>query len=297
MEVVLGRPATHAEPRESWLSHVALPEWVALAYFIQLAFLGLVRPIPASHRAALLLLPCVLFGAWVVETRTTRDWSRVVRHFASLGLILLGYWALGCFAGPPLQTLQGAWVQWDRGLLHDAGLQRAIESGGPIGPWILETIYLLLYTIPVASVCVLYGTGGGRQVHRFLLILFAGTFAAYALLPFVPVVSPRVAFPGTDLPAWQNPVRHLNTWLLDNMDISTSVFPSGHVAVAFSSAWGLLSTLRGRRRIWVTSLAVASLVYLATIYGRYHYAVDGLASILISLVAWRVAERFLPDEG
>jgi membrane-associated phospholipid phosphatase len=80
--------------------------------------------------------------------------------------------------------------------------------------------------------------------------------------------------------------------VLDHLDISTGVFPSGHVAVAFSSAFALLSVLRQRRWIWCSAFIIATMVYVATIYGRYHYAVDGLASIVIAFVAWRVAERW-----
>ena len=38
------------------------------------------------------------------------------------------------------------------------------------------------------------------------------------------------------------------------------------------------------------------LVYLATIYGRYHYAVDGFASFLIAAAMWRISEVCLSNE-
>ena len=78
----------------------------------------------------------------------------------------------------------------------------------------------------------------------------------------------------------------MNTYLLDHLDISTSVFPSGHVAVAFSSALALFTVLRERRKVWMGAFAAAVLIYAATIYGRYHYAVDGAASILIVTASW-----------
>ena len=46
-------------------------------------------------------------------------------------------------------------------------------------------------------------------------------------------VSPRLAFPSESLPAWHSVWRTINIWLLDHGDIDSSVFPSGHVAVAF----------------------------------------------------------------
>ena len=54
------------------------------------------------------------------------------------------------------------------------------------------------------------------------------------------------------------------------------MFPSGHVAVAFSSAFGMLRALPEVRWAGIGLTVYASLVFLATIYGRYHYAGDGV---------------------
>jgi membrane-associated phospholipid phosphatase len=104
-----------------------------------------------------------------------------------------------------------------------------------------------------------------------------------------------LAFPNQDLPHAASLWRHINVWLLDHCDISTSVFPSGHVAVAFSSAFGLLRAIPERRWVWLSFLAAAVVVFTATIYGRYHYAADGIASIAISVVAWLCTAAWDPD--
>jgi membrane-associated phospholipid phosphatase len=42
-----------------------------------------------------------------------------------------------------------------------------------------------------------------------------------------------------------------------------------------------------RKRWWWGGIfTAATLVFIATVYGRYHYAVDGIASIGISTGAW-----------
>ena len=66
-------------------------------------------------------------------------------------------------------------------------------------------------------------------------------------------------------------------------------FPSGHVAVAFSSGFGLLRAMPRKRWWWSAIFATATMVYIATVYGRYHYAADGIASIGISTAAWWVS--------
>lgn len=126
-------------------------------------------------------------------------------------------------------------------------------------------------------------------MHRYLYTMLLGTLTVYALLPLLPVHGPHVVYPLADLPNVRGLGRGINVWILDHMDISTSVFPSGHVAVAFSSGLGMLAAVRERPWIWGGVMAAAVVVYVATVYCRYHYAVDGLASIAVVMAAWAVS--------
>lgn len=278
-----------------WWSSVAATtkaaELIALAYFVYLAVLGLVRPVPLSHRLILLAIPWILCYLWRLETGSSKPWSRVLRQWSSLALILVGYWSVGWFTSPPLESLQAHWLRLDRELLDTIGLRGMLEQFGPLLPFTLETVYLMLYSFPPLALGVVYFCGARRHADRFLTTLFLGVFPAYASLPLFPVHSPRVIFPGQDLPHFNAFPRTLNTWLLDNLDISTSVFPSGHVAVAFSVAFALMTVLPHRRSVWRTAFALAVVVYMATIYGRYHYAVDGLASFVLAATGCWIGSR------
>jgi membrane-associated phospholipid phosphatase len=289
----LAQPALRSVPVAA---HIRPGEWVALGFFVFLAGIGMIWPIPSAHRATLCCVPILLWSVWRLESLRSRPWSRLFREWSSLTLIPVGYWLLGWFSSPPHVLLQARWLEWDRTLLDGLGLRWVIEAGGIAVPELLEAVYLCLYALPAAALGIAYACGARSRSNRLILALFLGTFSSYALLPFLPVSSPRLAYPGKDLPRFAGPARLINIWLLDHWDISTSVFPSGHVAVAFSSAFGLLGALRGRRRICVTAFVAAILVYLATIYGRYHYAVDGFASFLIAAAMWRISEVCLSNE-
>ena len=272
-------------------------ERVVLTYFCYLALLGLFRPLPPIHRAALFAVP-VFIGALIrMEAAASRPWTKIIRQLASLALILVAYWLLAWFASAPPGKVESTWVRWDETLLNGFGLKRAVEAAGWLGPSLIETCYLLVYAIPPVSLGILYACGASARAGHFLTILFLGTFTAYALLTLFPIVSPRLAFPASSVPAFQGVARRMNTFLLDRFDISVGVFPSGHVAVALSSALGLFSALRERTWIWGAALLMAFFVYLATIYGRYHYAVDGLASICVVLILWRAAETRFSKQG
>lgn len=266
-------------------------EKIALAYFTYLSCLGLIWRLRIGQLLLLASIPVALWTVLQIQLRSNRRSVTITRDWWPLSWILIGYWAMGWFTSPPRGVLQGELARLDRLLLNNANLRALIEAAGPFFPAMLETIYLLLYAIPVVCMGILYAHGERSQAPRFLLLVFAGTFTAYALLPYVPVISPRIAFPRADLPHYTGMARGVNTWLLDHLDISTGVLPSGHVAVAFSSALAMVTVLR--RRPWVGRCiaGAAGLVFLATIYGRYHYSTDGLISIAIVSVTSRFASR------
>ena len=79
--------------------------------------------------------------------------------------------------------------------------------------------------------------------------------------------------------------RQLNWWLLGGGGISTGVFPSAHVSSAFAGAFAMWMVMPKPRWIYRGMFVLACFVFWATIYGRYHYAVDAVAGLGVGLVA------------
>jgi hypothetical protein len=286
-----GDPAVAAQgnsPRknEAPLSGFRTAEKIVIAYFMYLAILAALRDLPLSRIALALLLPAAIAATiWTAILRPGK-WSNLLRNWALLILILVGYWELQWFASDRLIPWQQTWLNWDRQVLGAWGLRAAIEAFGPVIPALLEVSYLCVYAIPPFCLAALYILGRRDRINSFLTTLFMGSFCAYALLPLFPVQSPRLVFAGSDLPHVGSAIGTLNVWLLYTFDISTSVFPSGHVAVALSSTLGLWRALPEKPGLSYFLFAVSTMVYLATIYSRYHYAADGLASVVIAVIAW-----------
>jgi membrane-associated phospholipid phosphatase len=109
---------------------------------------------------------------------------------------------------------------------------------------------------------------------------------AYALFPYFPSEPPRTVFPNQDLPSFATPFRSFNLWLLGGWGIHTSVFPSAHVSGAFSAALAMRRLLPEKPWAWRFLMALAVLIALATVYGRYHYLVDALAGVGVALAAF-----------
>lgn len=286
---MLAHHAANAAAIESdtWLSRCRSGEKIAAVFFVYLAALGWLQNISPLKLALACIVPVLILalGNW-----QTLDGGRItsyLRDWLASGLILTAYWEIGWLAtGHYLRATQSDWLVWDRAILYQVGLKQGIEIFGPIGPAVLEFCYLLLYGIPLFCLFMIYWHNRHAQVDRFYRVFFLGTFAVYGILPLIAIESPRLFVPDQDLPIYMSVFRKVNVYVLDHLDISTSVFPSGHVGVAFASFWGLYSVLPEKRALWGGVLAIALLVFAATIYGRYHYAADGLASIAISTLGW-----------
>lgn len=294
MDAALVRAVMGNFERQAALGRLYHHETCVLAFFLFLTILGPLRSIGVLHTSFLLAASAAVWCVRYLDTQ--RPWVRIAREWGSLAIILPAYWSVGFFASPLATQWQETWVRWDRMLLHTLRLQNGIEALRPAVPAILETLYLLLlYAIPPLSLGILYACGERDKTKRFLEVLFLGTLTAYALLPLFPVESPRVAFAGEDSPLFHQFPRTMNVWMLNRLDIATSVFPSGHVAVAFSTAFGLFRAVPRRRRIWGGALVAAFPVFLATIYGRYHYTFDGVASFAIAAGTYWLAGRMWSD--
>ena len=298
MQDVLDSPALHI-PARPFPIRAATPavrrsEWVIAAFLIYAAGMALFLPVAPPVRSLVLLLNVAVLGmyALLVSVDSGRPMLAlgIARDWLPLAVVLLAYREMGWFALPHRgHALEAHWVIWDRLILH-GGAKTAIEAFGPLLPAILEIAYALVYALAPFSIAMLYLYGYRDQVDRFLLVFVTGVLLCYAQFTFWPSDPPRIVFSGQDFPSYDTVFRQFNWWMLGNYGIHTSVFPSAHVAGAFSAAFGMWRAMP--RPKWVNRFlfAVAVLIAVATVYGRYHYFADaaaGLAMATLSLVLQR----------
>ena len=167
-----------------------------------------------------------------------------------------------------------------------------MKAAGSLLPFFFELCYALVYAVAPVALWALFANGRRDRIHQFWLAYLTGTLGAYALFPYFPSEPPRTAFAGQDLPTVVTFLRQFNLWIVGHYGIHSSVVPSAHVSSTFSAAWGLLETLPGRRWIGWTMAAYGICVAVASVYGRYHYAVDaatGIAVSFLGLAAMKIA--------
>jgi membrane-associated phospholipid phosphatase len=207
--------------------------------------------------------------------------------------LLLAYWSVDWAPKRSenyelVETLIG----WDRVVLRDWALGTGVERLGQLLPTVLELVYLSLYAVLPLVIGSFYLRRERHRVDEFVFPFLLGTLAVYALLPHFAVEAPRFRFAHEDLPRFEPALRRVNVWILDSWDIRSSVFPSGHVAAAVSAAIAVRLASPDRSSLAAVLVLNALLVWVNTIYSRYHYAADGLASIAISALVLGVRAAY-----
>jgi membrane-associated phospholipid phosphatase len=273
----------------SLLTRFRTSEWILLAYFSYVAVIALWFGLPGITLLRAFFVLTVAFAVFAILTKpelhTLRDWVPLV-------FLLIGYRQMDWFSTDDKpRVLENLWLGWDHRYLYERGFREWIEVLGPLIPGVLELSYVLVYGIGSFGIAALYIHGKRDRVDRFLTLYLTGTLLSYALFPYFPSDPPRVVFPGADMPNYVTFIRQFNLRLVGDYGIHSSVFPSAHVSSAFAAAWGLLRFLPERAGPGITMLVYGFLVALATIYGRYHYAVDAVAGIAVSWIALALSLR------
>jgi membrane-associated phospholipid phosphatase len=258
-------------------------EWIYVGFFFYTALFSFFLPLGAGTRLGLAMIAA---SVAIIFTVLSRRRFSMVRDWLPLCLTLLAYREMDWFT-PAYKDhhFERTWIVWDRVILHDWRVQNVIESLGPLLPGYLELCYLLVYAVGFYGIAVLYLVHKRERVDAFVCVYALSGLLCYAMFPFFPSDPPRTVFPTTDLPNIVTPIRSLNLWLVNGAGIHSSVFPSAHVSTGFAAAWALTHLLPERPWFGRGLMIYAISMSIATVYGRYHYAVDAIAGFAVSVVA------------
>jgi membrane-associated phospholipid phosphatase len=275
------------------------PEAILLCYF---AYTAVVAAAQGRFGAAVgasitVVAVAALFASLIHLARSHGGAAKILRDWIPLGLVIVAYREMNWFTDVhKTHALERSWQAIDRMILVRCGLGAAVGSAGWLLPLYLEICYVLVYATGFVMMAIVYLAHRRDAADRVLAVYLTGTLLAYALFPYFPSDPPRVLFHEL-MPAIGTPVRAFNLWVVNRAGIHSSVFPSAHVSSAFSAALGLLLFLPEKRWVGVGMLIYAGSVAIATVYGRYHYAVDALAGIAVSVVAATAVRMLLPRRG
>jgi membrane-associated phospholipid phosphatase len=198
-------------------------------------------------------------------------------------LVLLGTYRIsGAFFVRPSEALEHWLLSIDEALLNETGLLRAYRRAPLVVPEIFEIFYLLVYAVVPAGATVLLMGGHQAALDTYWATVFVAELACYAALPWLQSRPPR-ALEARGAPG--GAARNLNAWLLRHGSIQGNTFPSAHAAGATAIGLAVYSAMP---LAGTAFLVIAAGITVATVLGRYHYALDSMLGVAVALTSWLV---------
>lgn len=178
-------------------------------------------------------------------------------------------WDAALFGGQPSMDLS-AWLPW-------LAFSEVLHLG-----------YFAYYAIVPAAVLGVFATRGLEAMQRTALAVAATFFVSYAIFIVFPVAGPRYEFVQIGGDIGEGTLFGIVHGILEAGSSKGTAFPSSHIAASMAA---VLAAGREDRR-WFRLLLVPELALTAgTVYGRFHYATDALAGILLALLVCAVLRR------
>lgn len=190
----------------------------------------------------------------------------------------------------------GALAAADRFLLGTDAARLFEAFSSPALGSVLTVCYALYYFHPIVLGALVYaddlrefGRPGGRFL-RFGFLVVLTFYVSYAGYFACPAVGPRYTL-SFSAPVVRGPAGQAIDAALEKAETNKrDVFPSGHTMVVTAV---LVEAARRSRRTFFGFLVFAVPLYIATVYGRYHYLVDVLAGFLLTPLTLWAGERWL----
>lgn len=238
--------------------------------------------------AAMLMVAAIILTALAATRWPTRA---VVRARLALFPVLVNvsYCGLGAVVHQlPSDNWDAALVRMDRALLGETPAVSWNQAIHPVVTEILSGCYLLFFPAVMAAfvAAILHPKPYGVRLFNGLIGMYALGFLGYTL---VPAMGPHLAMPDAFAePLTGGFLTRTNAALVQNGSNHVDVFPSLHTAITvFLMGW----LWRHHRRLFPIFLLPAAGLCAATLYLRYHYAVDVAAGMLLAGVGLRLARN------
>jgi hypothetical protein len=260
-------------------------EWIVVvyaAYFAAIAWTrGYSRGLRWGTVAALLAT-----GLLTVLPPPAGLWMTIARNLLPVLLLLAGYRLSGLFFVAPMTSVEARLMAVDRRVFDAMTWTRHLRLQGSGCHAALELAYLCVYAMVPLGALTLVVSGASNQVATYWTVVLAACFTSYAMLPWLQTRPPRAIHrvaAQEDVPDLRRGLRRLNLAILRCSSNQVNTIPSGHVAAALAVSLMVLST---DVVLGLAFLTMALAIAVATVVGRYHYAVDSLAGAAVALVSW-----------
>jgi membrane-associated phospholipid phosphatase len=265
------------------VSRLRVSELIGVAYFLYLAAVSIFIRVPPARRFRVRLAASVVVTSTLaVALAPSNPVISAVRDWLPMVVILLAYYATGLFYIAPSAPFE-AWLRgWDDRLIGPASFA-SIPAAARV---YLELVYDFCFALIPVGFCVLLWSGGVASADRFWTLVSIAEYVPFGTLPWLQARPPWAIEGVRDADATS--VRRFSLSWVSRTTIHANTFPSGHASASLAVALGLIDAAP-----WVAAgfglLAVS--IAVASIVGRFHYAIDAITGLLLAVGVWVVLTR------
>jgi hypothetical protein len=269
------------------MTHFWTYEWITIGYFLYLIATAVaVDGVPPGHRARVAALSFAVLVC--VGAIATSDWPsiRILRPWLPLVYIVAAYWLPSQLVTRPNKAFEAKLAAWDR-LPVVSGLATFRIRAPAAALEFLELAYLFCYPlVPLGFVTIaLTGQTAGTDADRFWTTVLGAALPCYGTLPWLPTRPPR-AMENTQA-GHATSVRGINARVLGAVSVGWNTFPSGHAAASIALALAVGARMPA---VGIVFGVMAISICIGSVTGRYHYAADAAAGVVLGFAAFAFAQ-------
>jgi membrane-associated phospholipid phosphatase len=267
---------------------ILLPADVAtLAYLAFLSVLILVfnANLPNWWRFLLLHLGIASSILFIASIHWEHPVYRFLRNWYPFFLITFLFWETENFVHLIYPDWKNEWlIAADFKFLGTHPTVALEQITNPYATEFFEFVYFTYYFVPLFGFWI-YFKQSSKDFQQFATHYFLALYLGYLIFPLVPAEGPWKTLAGqqTILIEGKWIFRQLNDYLHHKGAIIGGCFPSTHLSAATAVIFGAARV--NRKLFWGTVIWFA-LLFFSTVYGRYHYVVDGLAGLATGAIAF-----------
>jgi membrane-associated phospholipid phosphatase len=177
---------------------------------------------------------------------------------------------------------------WLMGIESTIALQKITIPIVTEGMMFAYTAYVP-FIVLVALFC--YWKSGVAGAEEYMLNLMLAYIVCYIWFLIFPIAGPL--FHQKELytvPLQGGIFTWFGEWIRHNAHYPGGNFPSPHCAAGTIM---LISLYRYNRKVYFVLLPIIILLYISTVYGRYHFAMDGVTGILTAFLVVKASPKFV----
>jgi membrane-associated phospholipid phosphatase len=260
-------------------------EWLVIGYLTYMTAVAWLGGRPT--RARLVLTSAAAADAAFILGLAAIDApaAAIAREWLPALQVFICYRLSGLLFVRPMAGLERWLVRSDEAIGRLIGARRLFDRMPAALVELVELAYLSVSPMLPAGFAVVVALASPHDADRFWTVVLAAEVGCYGMLPWLQTRPPFATMPMDAIEARRIHCRALTRALMGRVSIHVNTLPSGHAAGSLATAlavWDQAPAAGPWFLLW------SALVIVGSVAGRYHYAVDAIAGVLVAVAAYAV---------